>query len=128
MQSYTDTPIGMRDSFMEQVGRRLAALRAAEGWSQAEVARRIEASREIVGKYERGEATASLEMARRLADLFDVSLDYLTGAGGETPLDDEMAARLREVAELDEETRAFVLHVVDALVRDAKTRRMYGAR
>lgn len=36
-------------------------------------------SRNAIGKYERGEQMPTLENAMRIADFFDVSLDYLIG-------------------------------------------------
>jgi len=35
----------------------------------------------MVGKYERGYAIPSIEVAKRIADALEVSLDYLVGEG-----------------------------------------------
>jgi len=35
----------------------------------------------MIGKYERGEAVPSIEAAKKIADAFEVSLDYLVGEG-----------------------------------------------
>ncbi|NLR62497.1 helix-turn-helix transcriptional regulator [Chitinophaga polysaccharea] len=39
-------------------------------------------SREIIGKYECGDATPSIDFAKPIADALGVSLDYLVGEGG----------------------------------------------
>ncbi|WP_452598509.1 helix-turn-helix domain-containing protein [Pontimicrobium sp. MEBiC01747] len=41
--------------------------------------KQIKASRETIGKYERNEAVPSVETAKNIAGVFDVSLDYLVG-------------------------------------------------
>lgn len=38
-------------------------------------------SKNMVGRYERGEIIPSIEAAAQLADFFGVSLDYLCGVG-----------------------------------------------
>jgi len=48
--------------------------------SQSDLAKQISVSREIVERYERGDAVPSIEIVRRMADAFEVSLDYLVGA------------------------------------------------
>jgi len=40
------------------------------------LAKAIEASREAIGKYESNEVVPSVEVAKRIADIFEVILDY----------------------------------------------------
>ena len=35
----------------------------------------------MIGKYERGDAIPSFEVAKKIVDAFEVSLDYLVGEG-----------------------------------------------
>jgi transcriptional regulator with XRE-family HTH domain len=58
-------------------GMRIALLRASNGWSQAELARRIGASASSVGMYEQGRREPSLDLVVRLANAFGVTTDYL---------------------------------------------------
>ena len=58
-------------------GMRIALLRASNGWSQAELARRIGVSASAVGMYEQGRRVPSVDLLILLARLFNVSLDYL---------------------------------------------------
>lgn len=59
------------------LGMRIALLRANNGWSQAELARRIGVSASAVGMYEQGRREPSLDLVIRLANEFGVSTDYL---------------------------------------------------
>lgn len=58
-------------------GIRIALLRASNGWSQAELARRIGLSASAVGMYEQGRREPSLDLVVRLANEFGVTTDYL---------------------------------------------------
>jgi transcriptional regulator with XRE-family HTH domain len=58
-------------------GNRVLNLRKERGWSQPELGKRIGTSGAIIGRYERGEITPSIEAANKLADTFGVTLDFL---------------------------------------------------
>ena len=80
------------------MGARIAALRRAAGWNQAELAQRLQISSSAVGMYEQGRREPSAEMLVRMAKVFEVSVDYLlTGMpGGEetTALDTMLRDRI----------------------------------
>jgi transcriptional regulator with XRE-family HTH domain len=59
------------------LGLRLALLRASNGWSQAELARRIGVSTSAVGMYEQERREPSLRLVVRLSQEFGVTTDYL---------------------------------------------------
>lgn len=59
------------------MGARIAALRRAKGWSQAELARQLKISSSAVGMYEQGRREPAAELLVQLSRLFGVSVDYL---------------------------------------------------
>ena len=59
------------------LGARIAALRRAAGWNQAELAQRLQISSSAVGMYEQGRREPSAEMLVRMAKTLGVSVDYL---------------------------------------------------
>lgn len=59
------------------LGARIAALRRAQGWSQSELARRLQVSPSAVGMYEQGRREPAAEVLVRLSREFGVSVDYL---------------------------------------------------
>lgn len=63
-----------------------------------------------------------------LARAFDVTLDFLVAGEGlpEALLDRDMVKRWEGLQDLPEEERCRILFVVDALVRDARTREAYS--
>lgn len=54
---------------------RLRLLRAERGWSQADLAGRLEVSRQSVNAIETGKYDPSLPLAFRIAELFDLAIE-----------------------------------------------------
>lgn len=108
-------------------GNRLLTLRKEQGWSQPELGKQVGTSGAIIGRYERGEITPSIEVARKLADAFGVTLDFLVGDKDVPNIlhDQTMLARWQEIDTLEPSERDRILSVVDSLVRDAKARQAY---
>ena len=70
---------------IEGMADRLKALRMKYGYSQKQVADRIDISPSIVSGYETGERTPSTEVLLSLAYLYNVSTDYLLGKQPASP-------------------------------------------
>ncbi|MBY0282044.1 MAG: helix-turn-helix domain-containing protein [Alphaproteobacteria bacterium] len=111
---------------MKNIAKIIADLRKEKGWSQTELATESVVSREIIGKYERGEAVPSIEFAKRIADAFGVSLDYLVGEGVNAKFDKKTLKRLQDIESLKESDKSCLMTIVDAFLRDAKTRQAYS--
>lgn len=65
------------------IGKIISDLRDQKAWSQSDQATKSSISRVMIGKYEREEAVPSIEVAKKIAQAFEVTLDYL---GGEAPM------------------------------------------
>ncbi len=52
---------------MNKISKIITELRKQKGWSQTDLANESNVSREIIGKYERGNATPSIDFAKRIA-------------------------------------------------------------
>lgn len=111
---------------MTKIGNKITELRKQKGWSQGELANQISASREAIGKYERGEAIPSVETAKNIADIFDVSLDYLVGDVLKPSFDKRMVERLQDFELLSEQDREHLFALLDAFLRDAKAKKAYS--
>lgn len=62
---------------MKQLGNRLRTLRESIGISQAKFAEVIGSTQSSINRYENGQATPTVELLRKYADYFDVSMDYI---------------------------------------------------
>lgn len=79
------------------LGARIAALRRDVGMSQAELAERLKISPSAVGMYEQGRREPSADTLVALADIFQVSTDYLlTGRPMEQSEQDVLSRMLLE--------------------------------
>ena len=110
---------------MLDIGNKIVELRKRKNWSQADLAKAIEASRDIIGKYERNENSPSIEMALKIARVFDVPVDYLLGQGKHAAYDKETVKRLEEIEALDGSTKDVLFNIIDTFLRDAKARKAY---
>lgn len=64
---------------MKMTAERIKTLREARGWTQAELARRLNITRNGVNSWEQGLSMPSPACLVDLAKLFSVSTDYLLG-------------------------------------------------
>lgn len=121
----TQDAVSPSDAFSSELfAERLAAARKAMGLSQAEVGRRLNIKGDSFGRYERGEVTPSIETAARIASALNVSLDYLAGRT-DRPFSQATLRRINAIEDLPETEQQQVYRVVDALIRDAKTKDVY---
>ena len=60
-----------------EIGNRIKRLRQQRNWSQTQLGKKLKAHQKQISKYERGITIPSVEVLVRIAQVFDVSLDYL---------------------------------------------------
>ncbi|WP_126249189.1 helix-turn-helix domain-containing protein [Chitinophaga rhizosphaerae] len=68
-------------------GERIALQRKQLKLSQDDLAKNVGTSAPISGRYERGEIKPSIEMAKKIADELEVTVDYLIGGTANMVLD-----------------------------------------
>lgn len=66
-----------------------------------------------------------MEVASKLADVLDVSLDYLSGKT-DTLLDSATLIRIMEISVMPEDDQKQVFLVLNELIRDYKARKAYA--
>lgn len=110
---------------MTKIGDRIAYLRKAKGVSQTDLAKSIKASREAIGKYERNEAMPSVDTAKKIADVFEVTLDYLVDETASATFDKQTVKRINDIEILSSDDKKHLFALMDAFLRDAKTKLAY---
>lgn len=65
----------------------IRTLRLVRGMSQVELARRLGVTKQSVSNWENDNIQPSIEMLKKLADIFSVSTDYLLGLEKEEFID-----------------------------------------
>ena len=87
-------------------GSRLLQARKNKGMSRENLAEILKTKGPVIGRYERDEITPSIEVAAKIANALEASLDSLTG-GTSTVLKDK-------------KERDTILHVMDSLLQSAQ--------
>lgn len=110
----------MQDQDLRQAfGKRLKELRKQKGWTQKELANRLDIRYSHLNKYENGMHAPPLEKLIQLAGMFDVSLDFLVmGLPMEdSPIRNELLhKRFKALETFDEADKATVINVIDAII------------
>jgi len=101
---------------MVKIGNRIVELRKKKGWSQTDLAKEVDASREAIGKYERDESQPSVETAKKIADALGVTLDYLVDEDALPTFDKKTVNRLKSIQQLDDENKSHVFAMLDAFL------------
>jgi transcriptional regulator with XRE-family HTH domain len=107
------------------LGENIAVLRKKKGLSQGDLGKVVGTSGDIIGRYERDEVKPSIEVAVKVADALEVSLDFLVGKS-EIELDKSVLKRIEEVGKLPIDAKNQVFLVMDALIRDFKAKQAYA--
>ena len=100
-------------------GRIVVELRKQKKISQTELATQLGIHKNVLGRYERNEVMPSIDIARKIADILDVSLDYLTGKT-DVEMDKDIQKRILEVSKFDQEDRQNIFSVIDAFIAKRK--------
>ena len=110
-------------------GEKIARLRKEFKMSQGDVAKKLDTAPSIIGRYERNEIKPSIEVAAKFSKLYDVTLDYLVdGSSTASHLKDAaMLKRLGEIEKMPETDKEHVLYLIDAIIRDVRTRNTYNS-
>jgi DNA-binding XRE family transcriptional regulator len=61
------------------ISKKIIALRNSAGWSQSELARKIHVTSAAISQIEKGNRLPSFDVCRKLAEVFNISIDDLTG-------------------------------------------------
>ena len=105
--------------------KRLSELRKSQNLSQSELAKQVGIHGNVMGRYERDEAKPSIDIATKLADALEVSLDYLAGKV-DLQIDKAILEKILSIQKLPEQDREHIIFTLDAMLRDAKARAAYG--
>lgn len=107
-------------------GKIIVELREKKGMNQGDLAARSGVSRVMIGKYERGEASPSIDAAKKIADALEVSLDHLVGEGIYKGFDKKTLQRFRDLEHLEDDKKKTLFDLIDTYIRDAKARKAYA--
>jgi len=112
--------------FVMDIGTKLMDLRKQKGFSQVDFAKVVSVSREMIGRYERNEVIPFIEVAKKIADALEVSLDYLAGDAKLASIDKQTLRLIHDIEELEPAVKDKLFFLANAVIRDSKTQRAYA--
>lgn len=115
---------------MKQFRSRLKELREKSGFSQKELAEKLSLSRPTITAYESGSRAPTIETIINIADIFEVSIDYLFGRSDDPCLNQRgnndfwhMAEKIQEQireTDLDFEEKEVMARHIDLSLKQIK--------
>lgn len=108
------------------IGEHIMLLRKKNGLSQAVLGKAVDTSGDIIGRYERGLITPSIDVIIKIADELNVSIDFLVGKTS-LKLDKDTISRLENISALSDENKKFVFKMIDMALQNFKTKQAFSA-
>jgi transcriptional regulator with XRE-family HTH domain len=106
-------------------GDKMMQSRKEKGLTREELAEKIGTSGPIVGRYERGDMMPSVDIATKISEALEVSLDFLVGKSSLLVKDKNVLDRLEDIAKLPSVKQTELFNVMDAYLRDYRTSKAY---
>jgi len=115
---------------MEDLGSRIQKLRKTADLTQSGLAEKVGISHTQMARYETKNVQPPADVLKKLADIFDVSIDYLVNGdksdkAEQTLKDAELIKHFKQLDKLPDDEKKSILKVVSALIRDFNTRQAY---
>lgn len=101
------------------LGQQISKLRKQKKLSQNDLGKKVGTSGDIIGRYERDEVNPSVEVASKIADVLEVSLDFLIGKLN-VEVDNNLLKRVIEVQQMNDDDKEHILYTLDALIKSVK--------
>lgn len=107
-------------------GGKISAARKKKGLSQDELAKKVGTISVTIGRYERNEIKPSIDIAAKIADALEVSLDYLVG-NSDSVLEKTLVKKITDIQKLSADDKNVVIKLIDAFLRDTNTKKAYAS-
>jgi transcriptional regulator with XRE-family HTH domain len=104
---------------------KIKSLRTQKDLSQAELAEKIGLSHGHITRIETGKFNPSTEVLKKIAELFDVSADFLLDDSADNEYDIEvknkpLAERIKLISSLDDKQQDAIITIIDSMVKEKK--------
>jgi transcriptional regulator with XRE-family HTH domain len=110
------------------LGENVRIARKQKGWSQRELAERVESDASYINRLETGKLNPSISSLERIADALECSIDHLVKGrvkAAEIQIrDKDFSERMRLIDALDDDDRKAITHIIDALLTKKRIREL----
>ena len=105
--------------------KRLYDIRTEQKITREKLGKEIGTSGAIIGMYERKERTPSVEVARKIANVLQVSLDFLVG-NTDVRLDTDVLSKIQEIQQLPSIDKSHLFYLVDNILQNVRTKQAFA--
>ncbi|MGV7108135.1 helix-turn-helix domain-containing protein [Flavobacterium sp. U410] len=109
------------------ISNNITRLRKEKNLSREDLGGIVGTSGAVIGRYERNEITPSVEIANKIAQALEVSLDYLVGNNTMVFKDKKILERMEIISDMPAKEQEQLFNVIDALIRDYKAKQAYSS-
>ncbi len=103
---------------MNELGKHLAELRKKNHYKQKDLANRLNVSQQVISNIERGFSTPDIELLKKLADLYGISLDQLVNRDFSTEDVSDVEKRIISyIKQMDEKGKELSLGLVSQVAQ-----------
>jgi transcriptional regulator with XRE-family HTH domain len=106
-------------------GTTVVVIRKEKKLSQTDLAEKLVIHKIVLGRYERNEVSPFVDIAKNIADILDVSLDFLVGKT-QVEFDKNVQRRILEVSMFDNQEREHIFSVIDAFITKRKIESIFN--
>ncbi len=112
---------------MSNLGERIKIVRIQKKMSQADLANAAGVHQKNISKYEGGGVVPSALILKEMARALGVTADYLLGSDQDDVIKDtELLKHFKDIDKMPEELKSALITVIEAFVRDSKTKAAYS--
>ncbi|MCL6592259.1 MAG: helix-turn-helix domain-containing protein [Firmicutes bacterium] len=109
------------------ISEKIKKLRLNKGWSQTQLAKKLNTQSQNISRYERGIFTPSTEALAKFAEVFGVSVDYLLNDEVEDSnvyqiKDKQLQRYFEEIDKLNEDDKNLAKGVLEAILVKSKVK------
>ncbi len=106
-----------------KISEKIKKLRQEKGWSQAQLAKKLNILPQHISRYERGIIIPSAETMAKIANAFGISIDYMLNETSENSSefklkDKELQRYFEKVDELDEKDKEVIKRVIESFIKN----------
>jgi len=100
-------------------------LRTSKGLSQAELAEKIELSHGHITRLETGKFNPSIEVLKKIADLFDVTTDFLLNENVDNTYDngiqnEPLSNKIKMISTLEPKQQEAIITIIDSMLKERR--------
>lgn len=107
-----------------KISEKIKKLREDKGWSQTQLAKKLNMQSQNISRYERGLFTPSTETLTKFAEIFGVSTDYLLSEAEDSSeycfKDKQLLSYFEEVDKLNEKDRNLIKGLIESVLAKNK--------